>query len=152
MEKIRELGKEVPSLTLIYHKWMRNELNGLKLYRGQPHLLFALNNEDGLTHGELSSRMDISAPTLTKMVQRMESNGLLARKQDADDMRISRVFMTEEGRRTFRLMDEHWLKMTEDMFNGFSDEETDVLTGYLQRLRDNIENAIKKKNEGKVGE
>ena len=152
MDNIRELGKVVPSLAHIYHKWASSVLEDLGLYRGQPYLLYALQNEDGLTHSELSEKMGISAPTVTKMVQRMESNGLLSKKQDSNDMRISRVYITKEGQRISKLMDEAWTNMTNELYIGFSDEEITIFKSFMERLRKNIENAKKKKSEGKVGE
>lgn len=51
------------------------------------------------TLGELAAAERVTPPTITKIVARLEDAGLVVRDQDADDRRISRVRLTDEGRR-----------------------------------------------------
>lgn len=42
--------------------------------------------------------MGVEPPTATKMLQRMEHAGLIERRPDPEDARVSRVYLTEQGR------------------------------------------------------
>ena len=68
------------------------------LHTGQELVIFRLLEEDGLSQSQLATVLGVEIGTVAKMVQRMEKEGLLIRRQDAEDARISRVYLTEKGR------------------------------------------------------
>ena len=68
------------------------------LHAGQDLVIFRLLEQDGLSQSQLAAVLGVEIGTVAKMVQRMEKEGLLIRRQDAEDARISRVYVTEKGR------------------------------------------------------
>lgn len=67
-----------------------------------PTLLAALATIDRagpLTFGELAAHEQVTAPTITKAVRKLEAEGLVARRPDPDDGRVWRVATTAAGRR-----------------------------------------------------
>lgn len=125
------------------HHYRAHELFvGLGLYRGQPPVLHALWDQDGLTHGELAQRLQITPATITKMIQRMEKAGFLQRKPDADDQRVSRVYLTEAGRAVRADLQAALDRLEVENFAGFSDDEKVVLRRFLLRIRDNLVGAV----------
>jgi DNA-binding MarR family transcriptional regulator len=68
------------------------------LHVGQELVIFRLMEEDGLSQSQLAAQLGVEIGTVAKTVQRMEKEGLLIRRQDALDARISRVYLTERGR------------------------------------------------------
>lgn len=52
-----------------------------------------------LTFGELAAQEQVAAPTVTKVVRKLEAKGLVARRPDPDDGRVCRVAITSAGRR-----------------------------------------------------
>jgi len=68
------------------------------LHTGQDLVIFRLVEEDGLSQSQLAARLGVEIGTVAKTVQRMEKEGLLIRRQDVEDARISRVYLTEKGR------------------------------------------------------
>jgi MarR family transcriptional regulator, organic hydroperoxide resistance regulator len=67
------------------------------LHAGQDLVIFRLLEEDGLSQSQLAAVLGVEIATVAKTVQRMEKEGLLIRRQDAEDARISRVYLTEKG-------------------------------------------------------
>jgi DNA-binding MarR family transcriptional regulator len=67
------------------------------LHAGQDLVILRLMEQDGLSQSELAARLGVEIATVAKMVQRMEKEGLLIRRQDVEDARISRVYLTEKG-------------------------------------------------------
>lgn len=52
-----------------------------------------------LTLGELATLEQVSPPTTTRIVAKLEKMGLVERSGDPDDRRVSRVIVTDEGHR-----------------------------------------------------
>jgi DNA-binding MarR family transcriptional regulator len=62
-------------------------------------VLFAVNEEEGLSQTDIVNRTGIDRSTLADMISRMMKNGLLARKRTAEDARANAVRLTAAGRR-----------------------------------------------------
>jgi DNA-binding MarR family transcriptional regulator len=122
-----------------HHHFRANTLlEALGLYRGQPPVLFALWDQEGLTHTELAERLQNTPATITKMIQRMEKAGFVQRRPDTSDQRVSRVYLTETGRAIQAQVQAVWDMMEADTFAGFNDEERLLLRAFLQRIRQNL--------------
>lgn len=65
-------------------------------------VLFAVNEEEGLSQTDLVNRTGIDRSTLADMISRMIKNGLLARKRTAEDARANSVRLTATGRRALK--------------------------------------------------
>ncbi|WP_245890434.1 MarR family winged helix-turn-helix transcriptional regulator [Roseovarius confluentis] len=61
-------------------------------------LLSALWSEDSRTVGALGRELQLESNTLTPLIKRLETRGLLRRERDAADERQVRVHLTEPGR------------------------------------------------------
>jgi MarR family transcriptional regulator, organic hydroperoxide resistance regulator len=121
------------------HHFRANELlEALGLYRGQPPVLRALWEQEGLTHTELAARLRNTPATITKMLQRMERAGFVLRKSDAADQRVSRVYLTDAGRAIQSQVQAVFQQMETETFAGFTSEEGVSLRQYLLRLRQNL--------------
>ena len=121
-----------------HHHMMRRRFDGMGLHRGQPPLIMQLYKHDGMTHSDLSEKMDVTPATVTNMVKRMERDGLVVRRRDDEDERVSRVYLTEEGK---ALRDEIIANIKEienGTFAGFSEEEIVVLHDFLKRINHNL--------------
>ena len=126
---------------LHYHR-AHQLLETLGLYRGQPPVLFALWEQEGLTHTELAERLRNTPSTISKMLQRMERAGFIVRQPDTEDQRVSRVYLTEAGR-AIRSDVEAVFRTTEaETFAGFTLEERVLLRRFLLQLRDNLRRAL----------
>lgn len=60
--------------------------------------MVVLWERDGQTVGDLCARLDLASSTLTPLIKRLESQGMLTRKRDTSDERKVRVHLTAEGR------------------------------------------------------
>jgi MarR family transcriptional regulator, organic hydroperoxide resistance regulator len=121
------------------HHYRAHELLGsLGLYRGQPPVLFALWEKEGLTHGELAQLLKITPATITRMIQRMEKAGFLISRPDEQDQRISRVYLTEAGRSIRSRLQAVWDRMEQENFAGFEGDELVVLRRFLAQIRENL--------------
>ena len=127
------------------HQRMRQLLEGLGLYQGQPAVLRVLWEQDGLTQSELAESLHRSPSTITNMVKRMEKAGFVQRRPDPKDERISRVYLTDAGDSIKAAVNGVWRTFEEQAFAGFSEEESTVFRDFLLRLCRNIEGESRSK-------
>lgn len=118
------------------------EITGL--YRGQPPVLYALWEQEGLTQSELAERLHNTPATISRMLQRMEKTGFIHRRPDAEDQRVSRVYLTAAGRAIQAEVQAIWIKMEAETFAGLSPEELELLRSFLLRLRANLLQTMKR--------
>jgi DNA-binding MarR family transcriptional regulator len=122
----------------LHHSRARTLLEEFGLFRGQPPLLCALWEEEGRTHSELAEHLHVQPATITKMIKRMERAGFVERRQDMQDQRVSRVYLTTAGQNVRDAVEGVLRKLEEQTFAGFSSEERALLNQFLLRVRGNL--------------
>ena len=65
---------------------------------GMGHVLFTLFEQDERSIKEIAARSQLACSTLTGLLDRMESAGLIERRRDREDGRIVRIRLTPLGR------------------------------------------------------
>jgi len=113
-------------------------LNKLGLHTGQEMLLLRLWIEEGVPQSQLAASMGVEPPTATKMLQRMEHAGLIERRPDPEDARISRVYLTERGRALEQPVLEVWKNLEAQTVAGLSAMEQALLRRLLMQVSANL--------------
>ncbi|MBN1220410.1 MAG: MarR family transcriptional regulator [Anaerolineae bacterium] len=116
------------------------------LYRGQPPVLRMLWEREGRTHSELAAQLNVQPATITKMIQRMERAGFVARRPDPRDERVSRVYLTEAGRNVQADVQRIWRTLEAETFAGLKKEELGMLRQFFERIRDNLRQVNQEKS------
>ena len=120
------------------HHNLANRIFGqIDLPRGQPAVLFELGHQDGITQSDLAKKVELSEASMTNMLQRMETSGLVRRQRDQSDARFSRIYLTETGSSTLAKARELAEKMDEMTFAGFTPEEQALMVSFLERVYKN---------------
>jgi DNA-binding MarR family transcriptional regulator len=90
---------------------------------------------DGLTMGELSSRLMVSGGNVTGLVEGLRREGIVARKAHPDDRRSQIIRLTVKGRRLFDAMTpvhEQWI---DRLLGGMNRAEMEGLFALLGKLK-----------------
>ncbi|HEY4101260.1 MAG TPA: MarR family winged helix-turn-helix transcriptional regulator [Gemmatimonadales bacterium] len=85
------------------------------LHAGQDLLLLAVWAEPGQRQGALAAHLGIEQPTLTRMVQRLERGGMVERRPDQHDARVSLVYPTPRSRLLESSVKRAWATLDESM-------------------------------------
>ena len=117
---------------------MSEALTEIGLYAGQEMFLWHLWREDGLTQSQMVERMCVQPPTVSKMLDRLEKVGLVERRPDSEDSRISRVYLTEQGHRSQRPVRDVWTDLEQRIAAGLNVEERIVLRRLLLQVHENL--------------
>lgn len=116
------------------------EFNG-----AQGKILYVLWQQDMLPAAELARRTSLANATLTSMLDRMESAGLIFRERDGSDRRRVRIGLTEKARSLQERYDAVSERMNDVYYKGFSPEEItffeDTLARVLNNLKEEEDNA-----------
>lgn len=59
--------------------------------------LASISRHGGTTHGELAALEQVSPPTITAVVAKLEALGLVSRETDEHDRRVTRILITPAG-------------------------------------------------------
>ena len=122
---------------LLHHR-THQLLENQGVYPGQPPLLFALHKEDGQSQKELSDNLGVQPATMTMMVKRMTKAGLIERKQDQKDLRISRVYLTKKGKKARERLAIIMGQIEKECFGSLSEEESKQLKVLLAKMKENM--------------
>jgi DNA-binding MarR family transcriptional regulator len=104
-------------------------------------LLDALAVRDGQTPGELARHLQVAGPTAVKMAQRMEANGLVARRRDDPDERLVRVYLTERGREVQAPIAAEIQAVATRAAQGLAEQDKRALRAALAVIRANLTTA-----------
>jgi DNA-binding MarR family transcriptional regulator len=101
-------------------------------------LLKSAYENEGLTQRHLAQESLKDAPNTTRLIDKLESAGLLVRKQDMRDRRSYRIFTTEKGRRLVERINPVMQRAVDHMTTNLAKDEHDQLVALLVRLYDNV--------------
>ena len=116
-------------------------LDRLGLTYPQYLAMVTLWSQDGLTVGQIGDKMLLETNTLTPLLKRLETAGLVRRVRDAQDERQVRIFLTDKG----RTLKAEALAVPKEM-RGCLDRDrkaVEKLTGELAALRDTLRARVK---------
>jgi MarR family transcriptional regulator, organic hydroperoxide resistance regulator len=144
MEDQRKIEAQISTLFYTICKQRRitfgKYLADLGLYAGQDLLLKYLSqNESGYMNvSDLVEKMAVSAPTVSRMISRMETTGLINKYADDSDKRITRIALTDSGKAMIEKIDAVWGKVRGLMVSDFTENEKYTLQRLLQKILGNI--------------
>ena len=73
------------------------KLKKVGIHPRQIPILAVLYRRGGCSQKELAQELGVKPPTVTVSIQRLEKNGLLIRRQDEKDLRVSRIYLSDAG-------------------------------------------------------
>jgi DNA-binding MarR family transcriptional regulator len=138
MQEPRSLVHLLAQVCHLNHGRAREHFRALGLYRGQPPVLDALSEQEGRTQSEIADYLHVAPATVTKMLQRMEHAGFVERRPDPADQRVSRVYLTDQGRAVHGRLRDAFATWSQETFVGLSERERDELWRMLAHIRENL--------------
>jgi DNA-binding MarR family transcriptional regulator len=118
---------------------LTRNLTASGLYAGQDGVVLALAATDGLPAGTLAQKLGVKAPTMTRTIGRMEAQGFVERRADADDARLTKVYLTETGRNSVAEIESSAAACDELATRGFSEKDVRALVRLLKAMDGNLQ-------------
>lgn len=117
----------------------RRVLRAFNLSPSQFAVLLLLDGEAGWRLTDLSERLLVDKSTITRIVDRLESAGLVRREADPDDRRVQRVVLTGQGQETRDRARAAHERSIERRMGALDSDEQRQLLALLTRLRDGLQ-------------
>ena len=114
-------------------------LSRLDVTPAQTRALLYLGEQGGsAAQAEITAAMNLKAPTVNGILDRMEEKELLSRAADPRDGRRKQVTLTEKGHSLMEQLRRSFVETEQVMRRGFTEAETAQLQRLLERLRENL--------------
>jgi DNA-binding MarR family transcriptional regulator len=88
---------------------------------------------------DLCKVISYDAGAMTRMLDRLEAKGLIRRTRSAEDRRLLKLELTEEGRAAYPRMREIAMNVANRFLQGFSKAEARQLEAFLNRMLENAQ-------------
>lgn len=128
----------VTQFTNIYRDALDKSLREIGLYSGQVFILVFLWEKNEQTQIDLARRLNLSPPTIHKMVKSLSENNFVESRKCADDARQMRVYLTEKGINIRPLVERQWRQVEEKVFAPLTETEKLIFRQILDKLRENL--------------
>ena len=96
-----------------------------------------LTGKDGMTQKEIAESIVVEAPTLVPIIDRMEQDGLVERRQDKDDRRNNRIYLTAKSRSLSGAIDASLERVRKAAYGGISEADIETLLKVLGSVAKN---------------
>ena len=113
---------------------LRREARAEGISPEQVSLLVAIKYSPGIGVRDLAAHERISAPAMTKHVDRLERDGLVSRAQSRDDRRRIGLTLTEQGQRVLRRVRSRRTAWLATRLRGLSAAELLAVEGAIEPL------------------
>ena len=117
---------------------LRDALGEKGIHFGQARILTALLDHGTLAQGEIGRGLHIKPATVTNLVQKMETSGLIDRRRDSGDDRIINVTLTSAGKEAAAFAERVIKQIENDIRAKFSQQEIDILHNPLIKIRNTL--------------
>jgi len=111
---------------------------GMGLTLARARLLMELAREDGPIQSDLADLLDIEQPTLVRLLDGLERNGMIERRAVEGDRRARRVFLTETARAQAQDILNFLAELRAGILQGITPAELETALDVLRRTSRNI--------------
>ena len=133
-EVLQGVHPVLPALALAFKRMVatierESGVGGMKWF-----LLTVLGRRDGLSQGEFTQEYEMDPSRVTRTAQSLEGDGLIRRERDAEDNRVMRMYLTEEGLEVLGKLPEMNEQLRHRVHSVLSEEEFEELRRMLGLL------------------
>jgi DNA-binding MarR family transcriptional regulator len=105
------------------------------LHSGQIFVLISLWNENGQTQIDLSRKLNLTPPTINKMIKSLNNNGFVSTRRSKTDARKVRVFLSDKGNEVRVKVEEQWQNLEDHFFSPLTETEKLILQQVFDKLK-----------------
>ena len=101
-------------------------------------VLARLDVENGQMISDVGRSLYFDRPTMSGIVRRLESKGLLEKRRDSQDQRVFRIYITASGSELMKELPLLAKAVNQRALDGFSQEEIVTLQSLVRRVLGNM--------------
>jgi DNA-binding MarR family transcriptional regulator len=127
------------SVGMKYRYYAHNVLGKDRWGVSQDLAIYHIAQIKKLNQKDLADKLNITPASVSVIVHRMESEGLLIRIPNEKDGRQFNLLLTEKGQSLVPEISNSWRKIQEEITNGIHESEKATLLRLLQKVEKNLE-------------
>lgn len=129
-----ELGNRLRPVLLLLNRHLRREAHAEGITGGQAALLAQIRNHPQLGVRDLAAREGISAPSMTRYLDRLEKAELIVRTRSPQDARRIRLALTPKGVRVLRSVRRRRTAWLAERLDGLAPSEQRAVADAIEPL------------------
>lgn len=131
------IGFLIRKLKNSLHRHMDSQMLACGLTDSQWGPLLLIANGKGDTSGMLARELDLDAGAMTRMIDRLETKGMLRRVWSANDRRVANLELTAQGLAVTRRVPDAIAAVLNHHLRGFAHEDVLQIKANLRRMLEN---------------
>jgi DNA-binding MarR family transcriptional regulator len=135
------IGRNILILSRRFNSFLSAELKNDDVTAAELMYLAVLFEKDGQTQEELARALDIDKAATARTIHQLEKRGIVVRREDANDQRMKRVFLTEQAysyRGRIKQIQQKWIQLTRAAFTEEESVQADRILNKLVDVTKNI--------------
>jgi DNA-binding MarR family transcriptional regulator len=118
---------------------LQARLRAQRMNESQWHVIAVLKAYGALSIGEIVDATLMEQPTVSRVVARLEKNGLVSRRASTRDSRMALISLTAPGTEVFKQIVPAALRHQDLALDGINRKEIAQVLAALEKIEDNIE-------------
>lgn len=106
---------------------------------GKRRVLALLAMKEGMSQKDLAFLLGIRPQSASELLAKLQDQGFIERRQDENDKRVTKVYLTEKGREHAERCAQMHQAMAADVFSVLTEEEKEQLFTILGKLSESLE-------------
>jgi DNA-binding MarR family transcriptional regulator len=127
------------SISMKYRHYAYNVLGKDRWGVSQDLAIYHIAQNKKLSQKDLANKLNITPASVSVIVHRMESEGLLIRLPDEKDGRQVNLLLTEKGQNLVPRVKNSWSEIQEKITSGLHESEKATLLHLLQKMEKNLD-------------
>ena len=141
-DKLRTLIGSLNRAFITHRKFVLKKSQSFGLYVGQPQVLAYVRHNPGCTQTEIAEYLGVSSASIAFSTKRLQKAGYLMKQVNHLNMRCNKLYVTREGEEVLDRFQEVYDEMYKTMFDGFTEQEIEILRALSERAAKNLERMI----------
>jgi len=140
MKKVEAFDYHIRKVWLLISRMYNAEASKFKSTMSTGFVLLNIDKEIGTPSTQLGPKMGINKSSLARMLNKLEEEKLIVRKQDKEDKRISKVFLTPFGLESRSIAKQTVLKLNNVVAEKLGKKKHEVFLGLINEIETILDN------------
>ena len=140
----REIAFMIKDVSRMIGTYADQQGRVLGISRAQWTVLVRLERTEGLKQSELAEILDLQPISLTRLLDRLDENGLIERRADPNDRRVNRLYLKPAARPLLDQLAVLSESLMATVLEGIDPESMERMLRDLKLIKDNLRAAIQR--------
>lgn len=138
-DRTRRVAFALYDTARLLRKTIDQKVRSIGMSHAQWALLAAVARSDGPRQIDLAAEMDLEPITVARMIDRLETAGLVERRRDPGDRRARRLYLMPAAEPTLKQLKALGEELVNDAIAGIAEEDLETAVAVLDRMRCNFQ-------------